>query len=282
MKFSKAEGLGNDFVIVREGSLEDADWPLLAREMCERHTGIGADGLLVYHALSKSKPGSFRMRIFNADGSEAELSGNGLRCLAAHLCALEEGKLDEILIQTQAGSHLLRLTALAHPSYWFLVEMGQPILERSRIDFTGCNDSQNLVGCSIPLDDKTIQATISSMGNPHCTIFVNAFDQMDWEEIGKQLETHEFFPRRTNVEFVRVIDPRNIEVRFWERGVGKTLSSGTGTSAAVVASILNGFTEKEVVVHTLGGILEIDWLEDKQIHLRGPAKLICEGEYYVG
>ena len=103
-----------------------------------------------------------------------------------------------------------------------------------------------------------------------------------FEEIGKRLETHEFFPRRTNVEFVRSIDPRNIEVRFWERGVGKTLSSGTGACAAVVASILNGFTEREVIVHTLGGILEIDWMEGKEIQLRGPAKLICEGEYYVG
>ena len=280
MKFSKAEGLGNDFIIVSQESQGDADWPALACKMCKRHTGIGADGLLVYESLLHRPSGSYRMRIFNADGSEAEVSGNGLRCLAAHLCAGPELKCDRLWIETVSGDHLLELISSAHPLYSFLVDMGQPILERSRLDFRGSGDSGSLIGYAIPLGNRTIRATLTSMGNPHCTIFVDDFGQTDWEDTGKQIESHDFFPRRTNVEFVRVIDRSTIEVRFWERGVGKTFSSGTGASAAVVASILNGLTEREVIVHTLGGILEIHWRADQHLHLRGPARLICQGEYY--
>ena len=130
MQFSKAEGLGNDFIVINQGSLEDADWAALAYKMCERHTGIGADGLLVYEPLPHRPSGSYRMRVFNADGSEAEVSGNGLRCLAAHLCAGPELESERLWIETVSGDHLLKLISSAHPLYWFLVDMGQPILER--------------------------------------------------------------------------------------------------------------------------------------------------------
>ena len=279
MQFSKAEGLGNDFIIIHQKSLEAANWLALACKICERHTGIGADGLLIYQALPHRSPVSYQMRIFNADGSEAEVSGNGLRCLAAHLCASFELKADKFSIETVSGEHLLERIASAHPVYWFRVDMGRPILERARLDLKGTTGSESLIGYEISLGPRTVKATLTSMGNPHCTLFVDDFGQMDWEDTGGRLETHKLFPRRTNVEFVRVIDRRNIEVRFWERGVGKTLSSGTGASAAVVASILNGLTEREVEVHTLGGVLEIHWSEDQHVYLKGPARLICHGEY---
>jgi len=282
MQFSKAEGLGNDFIIIHQESLEVPDWSALACKICERHTGIGADGLLIYQVLPQRSAGSYLMRIFNADGSEAEVSGNGLRCLAAHLCASSELIPDKISIETVSGEHFLERISTAHPTYWFLVDMGQPVLKPSRLDFNGSRNSGSLTRQAISLGATTVQVTLTSMGNPHCTLFVENFSLADWEDTGKRIETHEFFPRRTNVEFVRVIDRRNIEVRFWERGVGKTLSSGTGASAAVVASILNGLTEREVVVHTLGGNLEINWSENQHLYLKGPAKLTCQGEYYAG
>lgn len=280
MQFSKAEGLGNDFIIINQKSLDAPDWAALARKICERHIGIGADGLLIYQPLPQPSTDSYQMRIFNADGSEAEVSGNGLRCLAAHLCAGSEVKADQFSIETLSGEYFLKRIATAHPLYWFLVDLGQPILERSRLDFKG--SSESLIGQVISLDTGTVQVTLTSMGNPHCTIFVDDFRLTDWEDTGRRIESHDFFPRRTNVEFVRVMDRRNIEVRFWERGVGKTLSSGTGACAAVVASILNRLTEREVAVHTLGGVLEIHWSEDQHLYLKGPAKLICQGEYYAG
>ena len=137
MQFSKAEGLGNDFIIIHQNSLDSPDWPALACKICERHTGIGADGLLIYQALPHRSPGSYQMRIFNADGSEAEVSGNGLRCLAAHLCAGLELKSDKFSIETVSGEHFLKRIATSHPIYWFLVDMGQPILERARLDLKG-------------------------------------------------------------------------------------------------------------------------------------------------
>jgi diaminopimelate epimerase len=279
MQFSKAEGLGNDFIIIHQNSLDSPDWPALACKICERHTGIGADGLLIYQALPHRTPGSYQMRIFNADGSEAEVSGNGLRCLAAHLCAGPELKADRVSIETVSGDHLLIRIATCHPTYWFLANMGQPIMEPARLDLKGIVGSESLIGYEISLGTRTVKATLTSMGNPHCTLFVDDFEQTDWEDTGKRLESHDLFPRRINIEFVHVIDRRNIEVRFWERGVGKTLSSGTGASAAVVASILNGLTEREVAVHTLGGDLEIHWSEDQYVYLKGPARLICQGEY---
>ena len=279
MQFSKAEGLGNDFIIIHQNSLDSPDWAALACKICERHTGIGADGVLIYQSLPHRAPGSYQMRIFNADGSEAEVSGNGLRCLAAHLCAGPELKADTISIETVSGEHLLKRIATSHPIYWFLVNMGRPILERARLDLKGIAGSESLIGYEISLGTRTVRATLTSMGNPHCTLFVGDFERTDWEDTGKCLETHDLFPRRINIEFVRIIDRRNVEVRFWERGVGKTLSSGTGASAAVVASILNGLTEREVVVHTLGGDLEIHWSEDQHVYLKGPATLICHGEY---
>ncbi|MFN8008552.1 MAG: diaminopimelate epimerase [Terriglobia bacterium] len=280
MKFSKAEGLGNDFLIISQTMQPDVDWPALAIRICNRHTGIGADGHLVYQDSPQRSPGFFTMRVFNADGSEAEMSGNGIRCLAAYLCSEPRFGGDRICIETVSGDHWLQRLEAAHPWYWFLVDMGQPLPPTLPPGMTGTQGPEGMGQLIIPLAAGSVPATITSMGNPHCTIFVNEFERTNWQEMGRHIESHSYFPKRTNVEFVRVVDRKRIEVRFWERGVGKTFSSGTGASAAVVASVARGFTEREVEVETLGGRLQIHWKEDNRVYLKGPARLIGEGEFY--
>jgi diaminopimelate epimerase len=160
--------------------------------------------------------------------------------------------------------------------------MGEPKLERSQIAFNPALEPVSLVGFELPVGDETQIVTISSMGNPHCSLFVGQFDHFDWEDLGRRIESHPFFPSRTNVEFIRVCSRNEIEVRFWERGVGRTFSSGTGSCAAMVASVLNGFTERRVRIKTLGGSLEIEWRVDNRLQLTGPARWICSGEYAPG
>jgi diaminopimelate epimerase len=178
-----------------------------------------------------------------------------------------------------AGLKVLRLTDSSPPEYRFEVDMGEPILERSRIAFKPSSEPASLIAFPLPVGGEVHSVTISSMGNPHCSLFVNQFSDVDWEHLGNQIESHLFFPDRTNVEFIRVRSRNEIEVRFWERGVGKTFSSGTGSCAAMVASVLNGRTDRRVKIQTLGGSLEIEWRDDDRLQLRGPARWICSGEY---
>ncbi|MBM3803617.1 MAG: diaminopimelate epimerase [Acidimicrobiia bacterium] len=282
MRFSKLEGLGNDFIVVNAEAASETTVPGLARRICDRHYGVGADGLLVYSKEDSAGGADFSMRIFNADGGEAELSGNGLRCLAAFLLAERLAQDPVLRIATLAGVKVLRLTAASPPEYRFEVGMGEPRLERSQIAFKPPLEPVSLIGFELPVGDETQFVTISSMGNPHCSLFVGQFDDLNWEHLGQQIESHPFFPCRTNVEFIRVCNRNEIEVRFWERGVGKTFSSGTGSCAAMVASVLNGFTDRQVRINTLGGSLDIEWRADNRLQLTGPARLICSGEYAAG
>lgn len=278
MKFSKLEGLGNDFIVVSAQSVGEERLPEFSRRICNRRFGVGADGLLLVQA--ETGEAAFRMRIFNSDGSEAELSGNGLRCLAAYLFGERLVDDREVRIATLAGVKQLKLTGASGAEYCFAVDMGEPILDRARIDFTPGSEPASLIGYTLPVGEKHHFVTISSMGNPHCSLFVAAFDMLDWEQLGSQIESHPFFPRKTNVEFIRIVNRHEIEVRFWERGAGKTLSSGTGSCAAAVASILNGHTERRVGIETLGGRLEIEWDSANRLQLKGPARMICSGEYF--
>jgi diaminopimelate epimerase len=280
LHFAKLEGLGNDFVIVDEMLLDKNILSQLAKRVCDRHLGIGADGLILYRKLS-SPEAHFGMRLFNADGSEAEISGNGLRCLAA--CLFHQGLHDcaEVLIQTRAGVKRIRKLSSVAARFSFEVEMGVPILDPAEIPFRPAPAPESLVGYELRVGNALYSVTVTSMGNPHCSIFVSSFESLDWKGIGSRIETHASFPQRTNVEFVRVIGPGEIEVRFWERGVGSTWSSGTGACAAVVASFLNGYTERHVRVRTEGGELEIEWRADYSLMMAGPARLICEGECYI-
>jgi diaminopimelate epimerase len=251
----------------------------LAERICDRHYGVGADGLLIYSKEDSTGGADFNMRVFNADGGEAELSGNGLRCLAASLFAECLAENSVVRIATLAGLKTLRLTHSAPPEYGFEVDMGEPILERSQIAFKPSPEPASLVGFELSVGGDAHSVTVSSMGNPHCSLFVNQFSDIDWKHLGSQIESHPFFPRRTNVEFIRVRSRSEIEVRFWERGVGQTFSSGTGSCAATIASVLTGRTERAVKIQTLGGSLEIEWRDDNRLQLRGPARWICSGEY---
>lgn len=279
--FTKFHGLGNDF-IVADGRRLPRDLQKFARAITDRHTGIGADGLLVL-----LKPRGARnhagVRFFNADGSEAEMSGNGVRCAGAAL--LDGKRLRRVLrIETPAGVKALELISsspAAKEGRWtFRVNMGKPILEPDRIPFKAGRHPAPVVAFPLPTAQGILAATVTSMGNPHCSIFVSDFSLTPWQTLGREIERSPLFPNRTNVEFVRVISKSEIEVRYWERGVGETMSSGTGSCGAVAACILNGLTRRAVKVRTLAGRLEVSWPKGGEVLLTGPAKIIARGVYY--
>jgi diaminopimelate epimerase len=279
MHFSKLEGLGNDFIVVSGEEIPASQFSELTVKICERHFGVGADGLVFYWPASGAGESHFQMRIFNADGGEAEMSGNGLRCLAAHLFHCRLHRAAELSIDTQAGVKTLQLIKAEPPAYFFAVNMGHPILELSRIPFVPAVAPKTLQRYPLQVAGQTLPVTITSMGNPHCSLFVRDFESIDWEALGPQIERHPFFPNRTNVEFIIIRNRHEIEVRFWERGVGKTLASGTGSCAAAVAAMLNEHVNSTITVRTLGGNLELSWQKGQPVWLRGPARSICEGEY---
>jgi diaminopimelate epimerase len=291
--FHKFHALGNDFIV--SGSAiaqcgaqiepQRLNAPLttnhlrkLASTICERHTGLGADGFLLVEAR-RGPDCDAAVRFFNADGSEAEMSGNGIRCVGAVLMD-SGGYKTPLRLSTLAGIRVLE-TAKHQGLLWeFRVRMGNPSLEPQSIPFAATGVSAPVVGYRLATRHGKHQVTVTSMGNPHCSIFVESFDRIDWRAIGHEIEVHPLFPNRTNVEFVRVVSPRQIQVRFWERGVGVTASSGTGSSAAAVASILNGFTRRKVRVKTVAGDLDVAWPEGGELTLTGPAVKIAEGTYY--
>jgi diaminopimelate epimerase len=275
--FAKLHGLGNDFIVVRSEGLP-APRAELARAICRRNTGVGADGLLVL-TPSRDKQRPARLRFFNADGSEAEMSGNGIRCAAAYLVANHLAT-SPLRIKTAAGVKSLRLIRSGAGRWLFSVRMGRPILAPAKIPFQGAKGNKPVVGFPLRTQRGMLPATVTSMGNPHCSIFVGDFAAIDWARLGREVETSDLFPNRTNVEFVKVLSRREIEVRFWERGVGETMSSGTGSCAAVVASILNHRTGRQVRVRTLAGTLEVSWPAGGAVTLTGPAELIAQGTWH--
>jgi diaminopimelate epimerase len=291
--FQKFHGLGNDFIVsgsavVQPGAPMESDGlreliatafrRKLARAICDRHTGIGADGfLLVQRADQRGYDAA--VRFFNADGSEAEMSGNGIRCVGAALVSSGAYK-SPLRIWTLAGVKLLELVRYRATEWQFRVRMGPPVLEPQQIPFAAKSAVAPVVGYTLASRLGKHRVTVTSMGNPHCSIFVKNFDRINWPEIGREIEVHPFFPNRTNVEFVRIISRRQIQVRFWERGVGITASSGTGSCAAAVASILNGFTERKLRVETTAGNLRVGLSEGGEVMLTGPAVKVAEGTYY--
>jgi diaminopimelate epimerase len=276
--FAKFHGLGNDFIVSRGRGLP-RNLPAFARAILSRHTGVGGDGFIAV-LPPRSKKHDARVRFFNADGSEAEMSGNGIRCVGAFLVSSGRSK-RTLEIETAAGVKFLQAMGKEKKGNWtFRVGMGSPILEPSRIPFKSAGPSAPIVGLPLTTRHAAVSITVTSMGNPHCTIFVPDFAALDWRALGRDIETHELFPHRTNVEFVRPVSRKEIEVRFWERGVGHTLSSGTGSCAATVASILNGLTDRQVRVHTEAGILEVAWPERGEVSLTGAVECVGRGLYY--
>jgi diaminopimelate epimerase len=276
--FTKAQGAGNDFVIL-EGALEFLiHSPQEIQRLCDRRYGIGADGVLFLSVPGAATGTDADLRLFNSDGGEAEISGNGTRCAAAYL-AMKGVSSIPLNLQTRAGVKTLRVVSSNGNRWEFEMAMGTPILAPKEIPFVPDGDVAGPVVCyPLPLSNGPRSVTVTSMGNPHCSLAVDNFD-WDWKSCGGEIETHRSFPRRTNVEFYRVASRHTIEVRFWERGVGETLSSGTGSSAAAVAAILNHQAESPVTVRTIGGDLPVRW-EPEGVFLTGPAEITFRGELF--
>ncbi len=254
--FTKAHGAGNDFLLTPMDQVAGTDLPSTARAICDRHTGIGADGWIVIQDRS--------IRLFNADGSEGEISGNGTRCAAA--LVIDSDSADQVTIRTGAGPKHLRLLSRNGRRFLFEMNMGLPVFDAREIR------------CNIPLKSGLREVTILNVGNPQCAVFVDSFPE-NWEALGAEIEGHPRFPKRTNMSFVRVVDAHTIETRFYERGAGVTLSSGTGSTGAAVAAILRKVASSPVTVQTPAGeSLQLRW--DESVYLTGPAEIIGSGEFY--
>lgn len=276
MRFAKMHGAGNDYVYVNGFAEAVADPAALARAVSNRQFGIGSDGLIL---ILPSEIADVRMRMFNADGSEAEMCGNGIRCVAkyAYDHALVTNK--EIRVETGAGVKPLQLfTNAADKVERVRVNMGQPVLKRSRIPMAG-PEAEQVVAESLAVLDRTFAITCVSMGNPHCVIFVDDVDAFPVELYGPAIENHPSFPRRINVEFVQVLSSGEVRQRTWERGAAETLACGTGASAVTVAGVLTGRTDRRLINHLRGGDLEMEWAEDGDIYMTGPAVQVFEGDY---
>jgi len=275
--FVKYHGLGNDWLVVLASDFPSSLSPF-ARRILDRHTGVGADGLIVV-MKSGVRSHDARIRFFNADGSEAEMSGNGIRCAGAFLIERKPRK-RRLEIETLAGVKTLEKGKSSQRKWMFRVRMGAPILTAAQIPFKTVEASSPLLRFPLETHRGDLPVTITSMGNPHCSVFVADFETVDWLRLGQEIEHNEHFPNRTNVEFVRLLSKDEIEVRFWERGVGHTMSSGTGSCAATVAAILNGLTDRRVRVRTEAGTLEVAWPQGGEVSLTGPAERVMKGTYY--
>ncbi|EXX85086.1 diaminopimelate epimerase [Paenibacillus darwinianus] len=275
MKFTKMHGLGNDFIVVAgEQALPD-NVDRLAIELCNRYFGIGADGL-VY--ILPSEKADFRMRIINSDGSEAEQCGNAIRCVAKYVYDHALTDKTEMTIETLgAGVQKVQLTVDNGKAVKVRVDMGAPILNGLQVPTTV--DADRVIAQPIEVNGRQFLFTAVSMGNPHCVIYVDDAAGFDLQAWGPKLETHPMFPRKINVEFVTVKSRTHTDMRVWERGAGPTLACGTGACATVVASVLNGLTERTATVSLMGGDLLIEWNEaDDHVYMTGPAAEVFRGE----
>ncbi|MFN2577767.1 MAG: diaminopimelate epimerase, partial [Pyrinomonadaceae bacterium] len=249
--------------------------------ICNRHYGAGADGIAIT-ARSNEDDSDFGVRIFNPDGSEAGMSGNGTRCAAAYLFYHDRWQSDLLRLATRNGvKRYYLLDRSEHGSFLFRSELGRPQFDSSSIPFRPDQPLDCVIDYPLVVDGQTLQVTALQMGNPNCCVFVDDFDAIDWRRLGPLIENHARFPERTNVIFIRVLDASNIEERIWERGVGETESSGTCSCAAVVASVINGKTGRTIDVHAPGGILPIEWRDDGEVTLTGSAGLVYSGEWLM-
>jgi diaminopimelate epimerase len=281
MQFHKFQALGNDFLIVREAELRavTADFSDFTRRLCDRHFGAGADGVEVLLGKPRVAGADFEVRLFNADGGETPISGNGTRCVAAYLYQIEGWLKPTVRIATGAGVKILKLVKRSSGGMIFEAEMGEPRLRSAEIPVILPAPVDRVIRQSLETGGERIEFTSVSMGNPHCSVFVDDFDQINWRARGAAIETHPVFPERTNVEFIRVISRDEIEVRFWERGVGETLASGTGGCAAALAAMLNDLVERRVKVTTVAGALVVEWGADNVIRQTGEARAVYRAEW---
>ena len=282
MRFTKFQGFGNDYLVFEAKQLtEIKNLGDFARRICNRHYGAGADGIAIV-ARSNDQNSDFSVRIFNPDGSEAGMSGNGTRCASAYLFYHDLWSNDLLRLETRNGIkryHLLERSG--HGSFLFRSELGQPGFDSASIPMQTAEPLDRVMGYSLHVDGKTLKITALEMGNPNCCLFVDDFDTIDWRRLGPLIENHPHFPERTNVIFIRVRDAGNIEERIWERGVGETESSGTCSCAAVVASVINGKTDRIVKVHAPGGVIPVEWRADNEVVLTGNASVVYSGDWLM-
>ncbi|MCS7079188.1 MAG: diaminopimelate epimerase [Chloracidobacterium sp.] len=280
----KLHGLGNDFLVfdARQAGavafLADAEHQ--ARAVCERHCGVGADGVIAVEP-SNTDEADYQMTLWNADGSRAEMSGNGLRCVAAYIRRILGWEKDSLRVMTDVGVRTVAFLNSSGLETRCAIQMGSPVLTAEAIPFQmAAGLPSPLVDVALQVDAETVRATVVSIGNPHCTVFVDDARTAPAARLGPQLERHPAFPNRTNVEFAAVRDRRNLDVAFWERGVGHTTASGTGACAAAVAAMLKGLVDRAVTVHTAQGALEVAWdAVTDEVTLTGNACYIARVEW---
>lgn len=276
MDFSKVQGLGNDFIIINDLEEKISNYSSLAKKFCNRNFGIGGDGLMIVLPSDKA---DFRMRIINSDGSEPEMCGNGIRCFAKYVYDKGLTKKEDLTVETLAGIIKPKLIIENAQVKLVRVDMGEPRLLREEIPCEGTTGAR-VINEKLTIDDRDFAITCVSMGNPHCIIFNENPDRLV-NKYGPLIEVHPFFPRKTNVEFVEVINDREVKMRVWERGAGITLACGTGACATAVACVLNNKTERQVTVHLLGGDLSIEWSkENNHLYMTGPAELVFDGNFF--
>jgi len=276
MKFTKMHGAGNDYVYIN-GFEEQIDDPVkLAQQVSQRRFGIGADGLIL---ILPSEVADVRMRMFNIDGSEGAMCGNGIRCVAKY--AYDHGLVDRLKMTVETGAGILSLVLFVDSSGLVSrvqVNMGAPRLTRGEIPMSG-PATETAVAIPLEIDHQQFEITCVSMGNPHAVVFVADVEQFPVTEIGPQIENHPWFSDRVNVEFVQVVNPAEVIQRTWERGSGETFACGTGASAVTVAGVLTGRTERKIINHLRGGDLELEWLESGEVLMVGPAVEVFHGEF---
>ncbi len=271
MKFTKMHGLGNDFIILSGKEAQLTNPAETARRLCRRRFSIGADGLVL---LQPTDTADIKMRIFNADGTEAEMCGNALRCVARYLVEKEIARGPVVTIDTAVSQK----TAELLPGGLVRVDMGPPILESNQIPVTGL--PRQVIGEEIEAGGETFQYSAVSMGNPHCVIFLEQGQKASAAAFGPLLERHPFFPKGVNVELCRVKSPHEVSVAVWERGAGETLACGTGACAVTVAGVLQGVLERKAAVHLPGGTLNIQWPPGGPVFMEGPAQFAYKGEIF--
>lgn len=276
IKFTKMHGLGNDYVYIDAINQKIENESSLAKFVSNRHFGIGSDGLIL---ICKSDIADFQMRMFNSDGSEAEMCGNGIRCVGKFV--YDKGLTDKTIvkIETLAGIKTLVLNTKDGKVETARVDMGEPILEAEKIPVI--SKEQPVKNLELEAENKKFKFTCVSMGNPHAITIVENTKEFDVEKYGKILEVDKAFPKKANIEFAQIIDKENIKMRVWERGAGETLACGTGACATAVACNLNGLTGRKVNIELLGGTLNIEWNEkDNHVYMTGPAVIVFDGELY--
>jgi len=276
IKFTKMHGLGNDYVYIdctAKTGQKINDESSLARFVSRRHFGVGSDGLIL---ICDSDVADFKMRMFNYDGSEAEMCGNGIRCVGKFVYDKGMINRDLITIETLAGIKVLKLNVVNGKVETVRVDMGEPVLDPKLIPVV--SNEEIVKNLDLQAEDKSFKFSCVSMGNPHAITIVENVKDFELEKYGKVLEYDEHFPKRSNIEFIELVDKNNIKMRVWERGAGETLACGTGACASAVACSLNEYTDRKVTVELLGGNLEIVWSEkDNHVYMTGPATTVFEG-----